>query len=533
MKSEITTRKPTRLSLGLMAVFVAYFTSFFVISTINIALPGIAAELDGLPLYSWAISIPALASAFVTLIFGKLSDMYGRRILLLVSMGFLFLGAVLSAVSQTFPSLIVSLSIIGLGQGAIAPLCFSVLGDMFAPYERGKWAGLLNISSGITAFIGPTLSGWFVDNLSWRYLFWVDIPFIIVTGLVVLVGLPPPGQRAVHRIDVRGSVYLAVATSTMILSFSWAGTVYSWFSIPVIGLLATSGIFWTFFLRVEMRATEPMLDPKVLTNRTFITVSLTALMSFFGLTAMMVYFPLFLQGVQNTSATLSGKVVTPFSVLMSFMGIPAGLLIAQTKRYKWMYIGGYAILSIVMFGTVLLTAHTSLGWEFVVSIVAGIGLGAIPTINALVVQYAVPKRLLGLATGGLYFFVMMGRAIAPAILGSAMNASYARTLAKLLPASLHKYIDTATLVSLSNPRVLLSAPAMTALEKTFDRIGTQGPMLFTQTIQAIRESMETGLRTVFLIGAITMLVSLLLIITLPENTSDEKGQAESNFSPHK
>ena len=522
-KSKNVTRKSTRDSCGLMAIFVAYFTAFFVISTINIALPGIAAELDGMPLYSWAISIPALASAFMTLIFGKLSDMYGRRLLLLVSMGFVLLGAILSAVSQTFIFLIISLGIIGLGQGAIAPLCFSVLGDMFEPYERGKWAGLLNISSGITAFIGPTLSGWFVDNLSWRYIFWIDIPFVILSGVVVLMGLPSLGQRAAHKIDIRGSVYLAVATSTMILSFSWAGAAYPWVSLQVIGLLAISAVFWALFLQIETRAAEPMLDPKVLTNRTFITVSLAALMSFFGLTAIMVYFPLFLQGVQNTSATLSGKIITPFSVLMSFMGIPAGLLISRTRHYKWMYIGGYAILAIALFGTVALTAQTSLGWELVVSIVAGIGLGAIPTINALVVQYAVPKRLLGVATGGLYFFVMMGRAIAPAILGSAMNASYARTLAKLMPASLHQSVDSATLASLSNPRVLLSAPVMAALQKTFEGIGTQGPVLFAQTIQAIRNSMETALRTVFLIGAITMLVSFLLIITIPENTLGEEG----------
>jgi MFS family permease len=523
MKNEGNSRKPSQQLLGLMAIFVAYFTAFFVMSTINVALPRIAAELDGMPIYSWAISIPALASAFVTLIFGKLSDMYGRRILLLVSMGFLLLGAGLSAVSQTFSALIVTLTIIGLGQGAIQPLCFSALGDMFAPFERSKWAGLLNIASGITAFIGPMLSGWFVDNLSWRYIFWVDLPLVVLSGLVILVGLPSLAQRAVHKIDIRGAIYLAVATSTMILSFSWAGAVYPWVSVQVIGLLAISVVFWALFLRAETGAAEPMLDPKVLTNRTFITASFAALISLIGLTAIMVYYPLFLQGVLNASATLSGKILTPFSVLMSFMGIPAGLLIAKTRRYKWMYVGGYAILLIVMCGTVALTSETSIGWAFAVSVVAGMGLGTIPTINALVVQYAVPKRLLGVATGGLYFFVMMGRAIAPAILGSALNASYARALAGSLPESLHQLTDTAVLASLGNPRVLLSVPAMAELQKAFDGIGPQGPALFTQTIQAVRFSMEMGLRTVFIIGAITMLVAFLLILTIPEINLDEKS----------
>jgi MFS family permease len=302
----------------------------------------------------------------------------------------------------------------------------------------------------------------------------------------------------------------------MILGFSWAGTTYAWASIQIVGLLGISAVFWALFLRIEARVAEPMLDPLVLTNRTFITASVTALMSLFGLTAIMVYYPLFLQSVQSISATSSGKIITPFSVLMSFMGIPAGFLLAKTKRYKWMFIGGYAILAAVMFGTVALTAETAIGWGFVISSMAGIGLGTIPTINALVVQYAVPKRLLGVATGGLYFFVMMGRAIAPAILGSTMNAVYARTLATSLPASLAQSIDQTTLASLGNPRVLLSPPAMADLQRTFNGIGNQGPALFEQTVQAIRYSLESGLRMVFLIGAITMLASFLLILTIPK-----------------
>jgi MFS family permease len=521
MQDELSIRKSMHRTRGLVAIFFAFFTTFFVMSTINIALPRIAAELDGMPVYSWAISIPALASAFVTLIFGKLSDMYGRRLLLLVSMGLLLLGSGLSAVSRTFSTLIVTLTIIGLGQGAIQPLCFSALGDMFPPLERSKWAGLLNIPSGITAFIGPILGGWFVDNPGWRYIFWINLPLVVVSAIVILVGLPSLAQRAAHKIDLRGSLFLAVATSTMILGFSWAGAAYPWGSVQVIGLLVISTIFWAFFLRAEAGAAEPMLDPKVLVNRTFITASTAALVSLLGVTTIMVYYPLFLQGVLNESATLSGRIYAPFSVLISFMGIPAGYLIARTRRYKWMYVSGYALLLVVMCGTLALSAKTSPGWALAVSMAAGIGLGTIPTINALVVQYAVPKRLLGVATGGLYFFVAMGRSIAPAILGSAMNTGYARALADLLPGSVNQLADQAVLDSLSNPRMLLSTQAMNEIQKTFDGFGPQGPALFAQTVQAVRTSLETGFRTAFLIGAIAIFISFLLILTIPEIKLDE------------
>lgn len=283
------------------------------------------------------------------------------------------------------------------------------------------------------------------------------------------------------------------------------------------------------FLRAEAKAPEPMLDLQVITNRTFLIASLSALMSFFGLTAITVYYPLFLQGIQNVNATMSGKILTPFNVLMSFMGIPAGLLMARTRRYKWMFIAGYAILTIVMFGTVAFTAGTAIGWGIFATTMAGIGLGAIPTINAMVVQYAVPKRLLGVATGGLYFFVIMGRSIAPAILGSAMNMAYASDLTVSLPAHLITNIDTATLTYISNPRVLLSPPAMAELQDVFRKSGDQAPVLFEQTVRAIRSSLESGLHMVFLIGAVTMLVSFLLILAIPEISL--AGEAEDKNLP--
>jgi MFS family permease len=510
-----TANKPPHL-FGLVAVFVAYFTSFLAMGTVNNAMPKIAAELNGMQYYSWAIAIPALVSAFVTLIFGKLSDMYGRRAILLASMGAMMLGAVLSAISQSFVFLVGALCVLGLGFGPIPSLCFSVLGDMFAPTERSKWAGLLNIPSGITAFIGPVLGGWLVDNLSWRYIFWLNIPFILLSGMAILIGFPTLARRETHQIDYLGSVLLMIASTTLILCFSWAGSVYSWVSFQILGLLSVSLLFWALFLKAEFGATEPMLDPKVLTNRTFLTASMAALLSIFGFTTMTVYYPLFLQGAQNTSATLSGKIITPFSVLMSFMGVPAGFLISRLKRYKWMYITGYAILVLAMWGTVGLTVKTALGWGFVLSSLAGIGFGTIPTINALIVQYAVPKRLLGVAGGGLYFFVTMGKAIAPAILGSFLNATYARELSTRLPPTLRVSLDQATLNSIGNPRVLLSADAMTELRNAFSTIGSQGPDLFEQTVQAVRASLEAGLRGIFVISAVTMLMSFLLILTIPE-----------------
>ena len=462
VEQQSATKRQT--TLALVAVFTTYSATSFYTQGLNVASPKIAADLNGMALYSWAISLPALAAAFVTLVFGKLSDMYGRRIILMVSLVFFLAGAILAAVSQTFVFNIAARVVLALGQGALPPLCFSVIGDLFPPAERSKWSGLLRIPSGITAIISPTMVGMITDGLSWRYLFWITAPLALISGVLVLFVMPSLTRRAAHKIDFLGSFLLAIASATMILGFSWAGTTYAWKSIQIIGLLAVSVAFWAIFLWVEGRAAEPMLDPQVLTNRTFLTAAVSGFISFFGLLGITVYYPLFLQGVQGASATLTGKILTPFSVLLAFMGVPAGFLLGRTKRYKWMYIAGYAILTGAMFGMVAFDVGTPVWLGVLVIAMAGLGLGAIPTINALVAQFAVPKRLLGVAVGAVFFFVITGRAIAPAILGSAMNATYAKTLDRLLPAELSQVADKATLASLADPRVLLSPDAMVALQ---------------------------------------------------------------------
>jgi len=242
------------------------------------------------------------------------------------------------------------------------------------------------------------------------------------------------------------------------------------------------------------------------------------------------YFPMFLQGVQGISATRSGQIITPYSVLMSFIGVPVGFVLARSKRFKWMYVLGFGILTVDMFAVIFFTARTSMTWSLVVVTLAGIGLGAIPTVNTMVVQNAVPKRLLGVAMGAIFFCILMGVAISPAVLGPAMNATYAKTLAASLPDGLKKMADEETIASLGNSRVLLSQPALAALEEKFNNSGSQGRILFPKTVEAIRVSMEAGLRSVFWIGAVTMLLAFLIISTIPGKPMGETRAIEEVVS---
>ncbi len=445
-----------QVAVGLWAVFIAYFLSYFFMNGINIAQPKLVDEFNGMALFAWLIALPALGSAVATLLFGKLSDMYGRRPILLIALGLFLVGSILSIISTSMAFAIAARVVLAFGQGAIAPMCFSVLGDLFEPAARAKWSGMLNLPAGIAATIAPTLGGVITDSsLGWRGLFWVCVPLVLVAGGLVAAGLPKLQPKVDQKVDFLGILVMVVASAALIFGFSWVGAPET--RLLGLGLLAVSVIAWAGFIMVEKKAAAPILDPQVLFNRTFITAAGSGFVSFFGLLGVMIYSPVFAQNVMGFSPTVSGSMLTPFSMLFAFMGIPAGFILAKTKKYKWMYISGYAILTVAMFIMYTFTKETP-AWLFVlVTALMGFGNGVMPTINTLVAQFAVPKRLLGVAIGAIFFFVMMGMAIAPAILGLAQN----------------------------------SVPEL-----------------------------EAGLKLVFLVGAIGMVVSLLMVITIPEVSMD-------------
>ena len=245
-----------QIFLALSPAFLGYFVYSYFMSMMNNAAPKIAAGLNGMALYSWSVSIPCLGLAIGTILAGKFSDIYGRRAIMLGSISILLVGAILSAICPTFMTLIAARTLLCLGQGAVAPICYAVIADVFSGAERSKWIGLLNISYGVPALIGPTLSGWLVEGPGWRQIFWWAVPLVLLLMTAAYL-MPALLHGAAHKIDVLGAVLVTIAASAMIFGFSFAGTTYPWGSVPVLGLLAVSLIFWTLFLQAEKRTSEP------------------------------------------------------------------------------------------------------------------------------------------------------------------------------------------------------------------------------------------------------------------------------------
>ena len=455
-----------RIAISVWAIFVAEFVSLLFANARNIAQPSTITELNGLALFSWLIALPALAGAAATLLFGKLSDVYGRRAIMLFSIAIFTLGLAISAMSTSMVFLVAATTFMTIGHFPIYPLCFAVVGDLFPSSQRAKWTGLLNIPVGFAALLGPVLGGLVAESIfGWRGLYWGTIPLILTAGGLVAFALPENAQKVKPKMDVLGTVVMVVATTTLLFGFSWLGTPNKFW----VGALqiVVSLVAWIAFIQIEKRAEAPILDPQVLFNRTFVTAAVAGLLSYFGIVAIQAYSPIFVQEVMIVSPTISGSMLTPFSTLFTFIGIPVGFLLARTKKYRDLYIIGYAVVTITLLAMWRFTASTPI-WVFVlVTSIAGISLGMLPTINAVVAQFAVPRKLLGVAVGAIFFFQMVGIVVSPAILG------------------------------------------------------------FAQSSDA---DLEKGLKLVFLVSAIALATALLLILTIPEISLDAETIEESEVN---
>jgi MFS family permease len=452
MSQEQGTSTPKKsVALGIIAIFIVYFVGNFFSGAVMIAQPIQVADLDGMALFTWMIAFPALGSAVAALMFGKLSDMFGRRLILLISQTLFLVGCVLSATANSMGMAIAARVVIMLGWGAITPVCFSAIGDLFDSSARARWSGLLSIPGWIAATIAPTLGGLITQSVyGWRGLFWILVPLLVIAGGLVAIGIPGRTQKIEQKVDFLGIVVMVIATATIIFGISWLGDP----SRRVIAIILTvlSLIAWRVFYSIEKNAEAPILDPAVMSNRTIISVAAAAFVSFFGMIGVMMMAPMFAQRVMGVSPAVSGSMMTPFSMLFTIMGVPAGYLLARTKRTKWMLVSGYALLAAAMFFMWQFTSETPV-WLFVlITALVGLGVGVMPTIKILTAQFSLPKSLMGAASGAIFFVYMMGRAITPSILFLAQN---------------------------------------------------------------LAPNLEAGLKLIFLIGAIGMVVSLLIVLTIP------------------
>jgi EmrB/QacA subfamily drug resistance transporter len=386
------------------------------------ALPKIVSDLNGFEHLSWVVTAYLVSSTVTVPLYGKLSDLYGRRRLFLIAISVFLAGSALCGAAQSMGQLIAFRALQGIGAGGLIPLSQAAIADLFPPRERGRYQGYISGMWGIAAVAGPLLGGTLADHASWRWIFYINLPLGLLALVVVMRTMHSQTQIREHRIDYLGAALLSGAITAILLATVWGGTSYPWGSWEVVGMAAAGALLAVAFGITERFAPEPLLPLQLFKIR-IVSVSCAAGLVIGALLfAVTIYAPVFMQDVLGSSATNSGALLIPLSAGWVISSVIVGQLVARTGRYKiWPIVGS----TLVLLGFVLLTTlgtGSTLATISAYLVLIGIGMGVMFQVYVIAAQNAVPVSQIGVTTGQLNFFRSMGGSFAVAGLGALLTS---------------------------------------------------------------------------------------------------------------
>ncbi len=484
---------------------------------VGTALPRIIGELHGFDRYTWVATAYMLTATTLIPIYGKLSDLIGRKVIFLSCLVIFLIGSALSGMAQSMTQLILFRAFQGLGAGGIMPVAMASFADLLTPKERAKWQGGFMSIMGVSSIVGPILGGWITDHTSWRWVFYINLPFgLLALATVALVMPPLRHSEARPRIDVLGAALLIVGVVPALLGISWAGTLYPWLSWQVLGLvgggLAALALFVVHEIRQERGGGEPIVAPSLFANRAY-TVSLLCIMiAFMGMVGGLAFLPLYAQGVLRISATNSGLVLTPMMLSVIASSMLCGMLAARTGAYRAIAIVG---MGVVLAGGALLLRldlHASYG-DMVLAIVAmGLGLGSGFAVYGAVIMNALPPQKRGQGMASFDFFQEMGGPLALAALGPLLAARYQPAYHAALPPAVRQQAPAGLIHIFDKPDVLLNPTALHALTARFT-----GPShgLLAAILDAVKIGLAQSIHAVFVGGLVILAVGAVAVLFLP------------------
>nr|BBH89403.1 hypothetical protein KTC_41540 [Thermosporothrix sp. COM3] len=530
-RPEFTNREKLLTMFGVLLVMLLASLDQTIVST---AMPRIIGELNGIDRYTWVSTAYLLASTVMIPIYGKLSDMFGRKLIFLIGVILFLAGSAMCGAAQDMNQLIAFRAFQGLGAAALMPIAMAVVGDLFTPRERGKWQGVTGSIFGLSSVLGPTVGGWITENVSWRWVFYVNLPVGVIALLVLIFLMPALHTRGKDaRVDYIGCLFLVAATVPMMLGLSWGGSEYPWLSWQVLGLIIFGLVFFVVFFSYEAflarREKQPIIDPGLFKNNIFsISVVITMLMNM-GLFGCIFFLPLYAQGVLGISATNSGLILSPMMISMIITSVFSGFLVSKIGKYKIIAISGM----IVALGGALLLLRLDINsvWNdlLIAMIVMGLGLGFGMSLYTLIVQNSVPYKKMGQATSALTFFRQIGSTIALSAMGSIMNTGYVDDFHNALPAKLRQLLESIplptdhskTLLSaFDNPNVLTSPDMQEKMKTGFIAVGkamhVDGLQMYNQVMEAVKVGLTQGIHNVFILGTMLMALALVVVFFLKE-----------------
>ena len=389
-------------------------------SIVGTALPRIVSDLGGLDKLSWVVTAYLLTSTAVTPLWGKISDLYGRRLIFQAAITIFIAGSALSGMAQSMTELIGARAFQGIGGGGLFAIALAIIGDVIPPRERGRYQGYFAGVFGVSSIAGPLLGGWFTDGPGWRWIFYINLPVGIAALIITSSALKLPVRRREHSIDYLGAATIVASVTCLLLYLDWAGKDYGWGAPSPMALLAGAILLGVAFVLVELRAKEPIIPMRLFANPIFRVGNMYGFLAGVVMFGAIIFLPVYLQAVQGMSPTLSGLAFLPAMVGIFATSIPAGQLISKTGRYKIYPVIGAGLLTLSLLGLSRLAADTPY-WQAAIPIfLLGAGLGLTMQTILTAIQNSVDYGDIGTATGATTFFRQIGGAIGAAAFGAVL-----------------------------------------------------------------------------------------------------------------
>jgi len=485
---------PAEIKTVLAGLMLALMLASLDQNIVGVALPRIVSDLGGLSHLSWVITSFMLTSTTTTPLYGKLSDMYGRKPLFITAILIFLAGSCLCGLSGSMTQLVVFRGIQGLGAGGLITLAMTTIADLVSPRERGRYQGYFGAVFALSSIAGPLLGGFITDALSWRWIFYVNLPIGALALLFFIFGFHRPRHVVSHRIDYAGAALLTAATAALLLVLTWGGVQYAWSSPLIMGLAASAIVMISLLVYTERRSTEPVLSPQILQNRVFMIATSVMFLTFMGLFSAVIFLPLFFQLVLGFAPARAGLMLAPMTggvVVASFLG---GRLVSRTGRYKIFPVVGLAAATLA-FLSVMWAALAGASISFVeISLVAlGMGFGLVMPNLMVAIQNAVLPIELGSATAASTFFRSLGGTFGVAISGAIMTA-------QLQTPHAEKWAG-------------MGNGARSLLEQGIQQIEQLPAMQKEIAIGAYRHAISTT----FMLGSVIIALAFILVLFLPEH----------------
>lgn len=524
MAEQSSSKKRTILII--IGVMVGILLASLDSNIVSTAMPKIIGNLNGTNLYAWPVTAYMLSMTISTPLFGKMSDVYGYKPIYLFGICVFLMGSVLCGISQSMMQFIICRGIQGVGGAILISNTMAIIGILFPPADRAKYGSFVTAASGIASLVGPVLGGLITDHLTWRWVFFVNIPLSIIALAIIIFAFPSYKATEEHRqIDYAGAVVMIIALIPMLLAFTWGGGDYAWNSVQIIGMLVFAAIMLITFGVVESKADDPIIPLSIFKNSVF-NLSALEMFLFNGvMIAVTTFIPLFLQVVKGLSASKSGALITPMMFsLMAGVAI-SGLIISKSCKYKMLSIAGFLIMGLGTVMLLFLNINSDNSLIVISMILMGLGIGVAMAIYNVTAQNVFPNSQMGVVTSSIQFFRMMGQTIASSVLGTIFINSLSNGIKNLdvskFPAELAQQLKDTNTITDSDAIITLKSLVPADLTSNFETIMAQ-----------IKQTLSASIHQVFVICAIIVMVALITAFFMKEvpmsrRSNIEKTQEES------